>query len=238
MTDGGDVWWRPWHESADSQILHVDLRPDRKREERAFAILDDHERARCNRFAVRGAKRQYALCRAALRINLCKRLGCANRELSFGTLEHGKPFAKLNGAPSDASFNVSHSGGHGLIAFADRDGLGVDLELRLPGRDFDGIGSSVYGPAERRALSAAGEREKIDLFYRLWSLKEALIKALGTGFSLSPTRFEVPRPMLEGERTAVFRFPHLPSDPFWLEDLGEDRFSAACAYRLPRETQN
>ncbi len=236
MTGGGDTWWSTWRESADSQILHVDLAPDREREERAFATLDDHERARCGRFAVKGAKRQYALCRAALRIELCKRLGCANRELSFGTLEHGKPFARLNGAPSGANFNVSHSGAHGLIAFAERDGLGVDLELRVPGRDFDGIGSSVYGPRERRALSAAGGREKIDLFYRLWSLKEALIKALGTGFSLSPNRFEVPRAMLEGERNAVFRFPHLPSDPFRLEDLGEARFAAACACRLPRGT--
>ena len=131
---------------------------------------------------------------------------------------------------------MSHSGDHGLIAFAERDGLGVDLELRVPGRDFDGIGSSVYGPRERLALSAAIEGEKMDLFYRLWSLKEALIKALGTGFSLSPNRFEVPQPMLEGERTAVFRFPHLPSDPFWLVDLGESRFSAACAYRLPGGT--
>ena len=236
MTTGGDAWWETWHESGDSRILHVDLRPDREREERAFAILDDHERARWKRFVVDGAQRQYALCRAALRIELCGRLGCSNRALSFGYLEHGKPFAKLNGAASGVSFNVSHSGDHGLIAFAERDGLGVDLELRVPGRDFDGIGSSVYGPRERLALSAAVEGEKMDLFYRLWSLKEALIKALGTGFSLSPNRFEVPRPMLEGERTAVFRFPHLPSDPFWLEDLGESRFSAACAYRLPGET--
>ena len=232
------VWWSPWREDGDSLILHVDLRPDAGREERAFAILDDHEQARWNRFLVKGARRQFALCRAALRINLCHRLGCSNRELSFGYLKHGKPFARVNGVPSGANFNVSHSGRHGLIGLAKRDGLGVDLEVRVPGRDFDGIGSSVYGPRERLALSAAAGSGKMDLFYRLWSLKEALIKALGTGFSLSPSRFEVPRPMIEGERTAVFRFPHLPSDPFWLEDLGEPRFAAARACRLPAEDDN
>ena len=197
---GADAWWSPWREDAGSLIVHVDLRPDRDREERAVAILDEAEQARWDRFLHRGARRQYALCRAALRIHLCKRLGCSNRELSFGYLEHGKPFARVDGAPSSASFNVSHSGRHGLIGFAKEDGLGVDLEVRRPGRDFDGIGSRVYGPAERRALSAAAGRAKADLFYRLWSLKEALIKALGTGFSLSPAGFEVPRPMLEGER--------------------------------------
>ena len=229
MTASG-AWWTPWREDGSAVILHVDLRPDPGREARAFALLDEDEQARWNRFVVKGARRQYALCRAALRINLCHRLGCSNRELSFGYLDHGKPFARVNGAPSGSSFNVSHSGRHGLIGFAKRDGLGVDLEVRTPGRDFDGIGRRVYGPRERLALSGAAGREKADLFYRLWSLKEALIKALGTGFSLSPSRFEVPRPMIEGERSAVFRFPHLPSEPFRLEDLGEPRFAAACAY--------
>ena len=235
MNIGGDAWWSPWRDAEGSLILHVDLRPDPDREQQALAMLDRDEQARWKRFLVKGAQRQYALCRAALRLNLCERLGCPNRELSFGYLEHGKPFAKVNGVPTDVSFNVSHSGQHGLIGFAQRDEFGVDLEVRAPGRDFDGIGSTVYGPRERLALAAAAGHDKVVLFYRLWSLKEALIKALGTGFSLSPSRFEIPKPMLEGELSTVFRFPHRPSDAFWLEDLGESRFAAARAYRLPAD---
>ncbi|MYC66432.1 MAG: 4'-phosphopantetheinyl transferase superfamily protein [Acidobacteriia bacterium] len=227
-----DAWWSRWREAEGLLILHVDLRPDPDREEQALALLDEPEQQRWKQFASNDARRRYTLCRAALRVNLCDRLGCANRELSFGYLEHGKPFAKVNGAPSGESFNLSHSGQHGLIGFSSRDDLGVDLEVRAPGRDFDGIGSSVYGPQERRALSAASGDEKVDIFYRLWSLKEAMIKALGTGFSLNPSRFEVPGPMIEGERSGVFRFPHLPLEPFRLEDLGEPRFAAASAYRL------
>ena len=228
----GDTWWSPWSAAGDSLILHVDLRPDPGREEEAYTVLDDGERARWSRLLHRGVRRQHTLCRAALRINLCERLGCSNGELSFGYLEHGKPFAKVNGTPSNVNFNVSHSGRHGLIAFAEQGALGVDLEMRASGRDFDGIGSSVYRPRERRALSAAAGSDKAYLFYRLWSLKEALIKALGTGFSLNPARFEVPRRIIEGERAAEFRFPHLPSDRFWLEDMGEPRFAAARAHRL------
>ncbi len=235
MSVSGNTWWSPWREAEGSLILHVDLRPDPDREQQALAVLDHDEQARWKRFLVKEAQRQYALCRAALRINLCERLGCPNQELSFGYLEHGKPFAKVNGAPADVSFNVSHSGQHGLIGFAHRDDFGVDLEVRTPGRDFEGIGSTVYGPRERLALAATTGRDQAALFYRLWSLKEAVIKALGTGFSLSPSRFEVPTRMLEGEQSAVFRFPHRPSDAFWLEDLGEPRFAAARAYRLPTE---
>ncbi len=233
MTTHRDPWWSPWHEGEGALVLHVDLRPDEGRERRALSLLDDEERCRRDRFVVKGARRRFSLCRAALRINLCERLQCANEELSFGYLEHGKPFAKVNGARSSISFNVSHSGSNGLIGFAEHDGLGVDLEERAPDRNFDGIGSSVYGPAEQRALTAATGTRKADLFYRLWSLKEALIKALGTGFSLNPSRFEVPAAMLGGIRSSVFRFPHAPSDRWRLMDLGEPRFAAAMAYRLP-----
>ena len=98
--------------------------------------------------------------------------------------------------------------------------------------------STVSGAAftvrsERRALSAATGEDKADVFYRFWSMKEALIKALGTGFSLNPSRFEVPAADdRRRKRSGVFRFPHLPSEPFWLEDLGEPRFAAASACRL------
>ena len=233
MTTHRDPWWSPWHEGEGALVLHVDLRPDEGREKRALSLLDDDERRRWDRFVVQGAGRRFSLCRAALRINLAERLGCTNDELSFGYLEHGKPFAKVNGTRSAVSFNVSHSGSNGLIGFAEHEGLGVDLEERAPDRNFDGIGSSVYGPAEQRALTAAKGYRKTDLFYRLWSLKEALIKALGTGFSLNPSRFEVPAALLGGARSSVFRFPHAPSDRWWLMDLGEPRFAAAMAYRLP-----
>lgn len=232
MTAPHEPWWSAWRETAGSLILRVDLRPNPDAEARALALLDHEERRRADRFLVQRAVRQFALCRAALRINLCERLGCANEELSFGYLEHGKPFARVNGVRSPVSFNISHSGSHGLIAFAPYDGLGVDLEERAPERDFDGIGRSVYGPDERRRLTAAAGREKVDLFYRLWSLKEALIKALGTGFTLNPSRFEIPPAMLGGEPVAVFRFPHRPAERYWLEDLGEPRFAAALAFRL------
>ena len=233
MTDGG-AWWRTWREAEDSLILHVDLRPAPAsgRDRRAVALLDERERKRWGDFRSKDARRRFALCRAALRVNLCERLGCANRELSFGYLEYGKPYARVNGTPSDASFNVSHSGHHGLIAFAQHDSLGVDVEVRTPGRDFDGIGSIVFGARELLALSAAAGTEKGSRFYRFWCLKEALIKALGTGFSLDPSRFELPGSIIAGERSAVFRFPHLPADRFRIEDLGESRFAAACAHRM------
>ena len=232
MTAAERPWWGPFREGDDALLLHVDLRPDQAREVRAVALLDAEERSRWDRLRAGRPRRQFALCRAALRIHLAEHLGCANRELSFGYLDHGKPFARVRGTPAGIHFNVSHSGAHGLLAVAARGAVGVDLEVRKPRDDFDGIGRRVYGPSERAALAAAEDADKARLFYRLWSLKEALLKALGAGFSLSPARFEVPPAMLGGARSAVFRFPHLPDAFFRLEDHGETRFAAALAYRL------
>ena len=229
----GARWWRSWQELDAASILHVDLAPDEEREERAFLMLDEEERARSGRFLSVRARRQFVLCRAALRVTLSERLGCANRRLAFGYLEHGKPFALVDGQRAAVGFNVSHSGAHGLIAFATDEWLGVDVEERESTRDLEGIGSLVYGPAERRSLALAAGCDKVELFYRLWSMKEALIKATGAGFSLNPSRFEVPPPMMEGARSGSFRFPHAPSDEWRLLDLGEPRFAAALAYRVP-----
>jgi 4'-phosphopantetheinyl transferase len=226
-------WWSSWREIDGVVILHVELTPDVGRENRALALLDDEEKQRLQRFLAKGARCEFALCRAALRVALCERLGCSNHQLSFGYLEHGKPFAKVDGERPTIGFNVSHSGRHGLIALADNDWLGIDVEERVPRPDFDGIGSLVYSPAEQRLLAAASESQKMYLFFRMWSMKEALIKALGAGFSLNPAGFEVPVPILQGLRSAIFRFPHAPTSTWQLVDLGETRFAAALAYRLP-----
>ena len=212
--------------------------PDAEREARALSLLDDGEEARWRRFLSGRARREYALCRAALRVSLCDRLGCEDRaRSSFGYGEHGKPFARIDGAYVEIGFNVSHSGRHGLIAIAAHDRLGVDVEERVAQRDLEGIGSLVYGPAERRLLAAASGREKVHLFYRLWSMKEALIKAIGAGFSLGPSRFEIPEAMLRGDRMGSFRFPHATGERMAAPGFGRAPLRRrALAYRLPSQS--
>ena len=98
-------WWSPWREADGATIVHVDLAPDADRETRAFALLDGEERARARRFLAARARRQFVLCRAALRLILSERLGCSNRELSFDYLEHGKPFATVDGRRAAIGFS-------------------------------------------------------------------------------------------------------------------------------------
>ena len=225
-------WVSPYRETGDVLVVHVDLTPTEDREDRALTWLDREEHDRRRRYRYERPRREFALCRAALRSLLCRQLDCRNDRLAFGTTGHGKPFALVDGVPAPVSFNVSHSGRHGLVGIAPQGRLGVDVEERIPRFDLEGIGEIVFGPWERTDLAEARGSEKSQFFFNLWTLKEALIKALGTGFSLNPSGFEIPTAMRHGAKSGLFRFPHLPDVTWRLENLGNAEFAATCAHEL------
>ena len=92
----------------------------------------------------------------------------------------GKP--RLLGQP-DIHFNLSHSGPWVLCALH-RERVGVDVEeVRLR----DGLPAKiVMSPEEFRHFERLAPLPARDYFYRLWTLKESLLKAMGTGLSLAP----------------------------------------------------
>ncbi len=175
-------------------------------------------------------RHRFTLCRAALRSVLCHQLGCGNEHLAFRTSEHGKPYAIVRGRRSPVSFNVSHSGAHGLIALASGGRVGIDVEKRVPHRNLAELIEAVFGPNEKHELAAASNRDRLHLFFRLWTMKEALSKAHGMGLSLDVSRFEIPQEMRAGATSGSVRFADMPGTGWRLEDIGTDRFAAAVAY--------
>lgn len=224
-------WWNSFGKAGPITVTHVDLTPDASREASSLLWLNEEEQARRRQYPLPGSRRRFALCRAALRAVLCRRLGCSNERLSFGSSDHGKPFALVDETPAAISFNLSHSGKHGLIALVPHGRLGVDVEEYVPRGDFDELSEAVFGPHEQSALARVRGRDKAQLFFRLWTIKEALIKALGLGFSLDVSQFEVP-PALHQGKMSVFRFPQLPEVQWRVEYIGNEDFSAAIAHEL------
>lgn len=229
-----EPWWFPFRTVDTATVVHVDLTPHVTREATAWAWLDEQEQARWRRYQHAGARRRFALCRAALRAMLCAQLGCRNEQLTFGASRYGKPFALVQGIPASSSFNVTHSGQHGLIAFAPAGRLGVDIEERVTRRDLDGLITTVLGPAEQAELALAQGYHRLHLFFSLWTIKEALLKALGLGFSLDMSQFEIPADMRRGMKTSIFQFPHLPTINWRLDNLSNEHFAAAIAHEMDR----
>ncbi len=227
-----DVTWShpPRAAVGGIDVVYLDLNAGAREERAALTWLDATERARRNRLRGPSTRREFALCRAALRHHLCKRLACSNDRLAFGATQYGKPFAMLNERPSPYAFSVSHSGAHGLIALSPGGAVGIDVEERLVRADLDGMAAQVFGPNERAALAKVGSQRKLYMFYRLWTIKEALFKALGTGFSHGRTRPEIPSAMLVGARSGLVWTELDHATRWFLQDLGEARFAAALAH--------
>jgi len=209
--------------------VYVDLGSCSAREREALKWLDGPEQARRHGFVRSGPRREFTLCRAALRGLLCRELDCGNEELSFGASDHGKPFALVGGSRAPISFNVSHSGRHGLIALAPQGRIGVDVEDRTARRDMDGDIRLLFAPGERAGLASAEGSGKADLFYNLWTMKEALVKAAGIGLRIDTTSFEIPPAMSRGATSCLVRLPVAPSVRWRLENLGNRRYAAALA---------
>lgn len=224
--------WRPFHETVGAQVFHVDLSADACGETEALGWLDISELERHRGFVHPLPRRRFTLCRAALRAVICRNLDCRNDELSFAASKFGKPYASVGGEPAEISFNVSHGGRHGLIALSQRGRIGVDVEEWSADRDLDFYIRTLFAPGERAELERSRGQKKVSLFYRLWTMKEALVKAAGDGLTLDTCSFEIPLAMIQGDSVGEFSFPQTPSIRWRLENIGNERFAAAVAREL------
>lgn len=225
-------WIRPVCRIGEASVVHIDLAPDEVREQHAVSWLHAQELQRWRRYQVDRARREFAFCRSALRYLLCQQLGCDNSELSIAAADHGKPYALLHGKPVSIRFNVSHSDPHGLITITEGGRVGVDVEAGLRKRDFDGISEMVFGPNERAEILSAKGAKKARLFFRYWTLKEALLKGFGTGLSTDLTKIEIPRNIRHGASRGIFQFPSDPAIHWQLQDLSTQQYTAAIATEI------
>jgi 4'-phosphopantetheinyl transferase len=112
-------------------------------------------------------------------------------ELSFSYSKKEKPSLGAAHAGSGVTFNISHSGGIALLAFARRREIGVDVEQIRSDFDLEAIARRFFSAHERQELFALPPEERANAFFRCWTRKEAYIKATGDGLSLPLTQFDV-----------------------------------------------
>ena len=232
MINDTDRWWHPIKSIGEIAVVHVDLTHHQGREDNALACLDGEERSRWQRFLSPVAQRRFVLCRAALRAVLCREVGCPNESLVFEAAKHGKPFALVDGRSASISFNVSHSGNHGLIAVAPRGRLGVDVEERAPRRNLDNLIEGVFSPQEKAELESLEGSQQLHMFFRFWTIKEALVKAHGKGLSMKVAELEIPKEMRQGATRCIGQFAQIPQSTWCLEDIGTSDFAAAVAHEV------
>lgn len=195
------------------------------------SLLDDDERARADRFVFERDRRRFVVAHAVLRRVLAGYLGRPATSLRFATQARGKPELIDSGG---LAFNLSHSGEGVAVAVARGGRLGVDIECRRPKSDRDGMVARFFSPAEKAAFFALAEAAREDAFYRLWTRKEAWIKALGEGLWRSLDSFsvglDVPARMVDpADGWSLYHFVPAPG---YLGAVALDRQDALIAPRF------
>ncbi len=166
-------------------------------------VLSGEERARAGRFHRPEDRTRSLVSRTALRKLLARYVGSTPAALRFTTGPHGKPALARGSADPALDFNVAHSGGVILLAFAVCP-VGVDVELVRDGVEIAELARRFFAPSEIAAVHAAKAAVRVETFFRIWTRKEAFLKAHGAGLSAPLEAFSTttesgdPREEVEG----------------------------------------
>jgi 4'-phosphopantetheinyl transferase len=157
-----------------------------------LTLLSDDERHQAARFVFEKDRTLYVTAHALLRQSL--RLATRQTDIHFRTNKFGKPEIAAFGNWPTVKFNISHSGPVAVCSLSQRFEVGVDVEEVDEARSFEEIVASQFTPFEQDRLAAYPATARMDAFFRFWTLKEALVKALGVGlqgmnrYSVDPDR--------------------------------------------------
>lgn len=158
-----------------------------------FALLEQtlsaDERERARRLVFDRDRRSFMAARGFVRMALGQ---CLNRDpasLTFGYSAKGKPF--LRDAPDGLHFNLAHSHGVVLLAITHGHEVGIDVEFIRDDVEAESLAGSFFSAAELQALRLLAPDQFRAAFFRVWARKEAYLKAIGKGLSLSLKDFDV-----------------------------------------------
>lgn len=200
------VWWM-----ATDAVAAAD-------QERWIRLLGRSERIRAGRFRFAEDRRDFIAAHALLRSLLTFYLLRPPAAWRFTTGRAGKPRLAKTLGPPHVDFNLSHTRGLVAAAIAAHGIVGVDVEKIDPEKADSAVADANFAAEELAILRATPESQRSICFFRLWTLKEAYLKAIGAGlatplhsfaFTLAPLRINfVAKPSVSA---AAWTFKTLPA---------------------------
>jgi len=194
------------------------------------SVLSSDERERAGRYRFEADRDRSIAARGGLRWILSTYCACRPEALVFRTREHGKP--ELVDASVPVQFNVSHSGDCVLIGVTAGDECGVDIERSRSRLSEQAIAERFFCPREGEWL-----RRNKEGFLRLWTTKEAIIKAVGRGLSIPLSDVDV-TDVVEGKSSDItLKTIGLEPQTLWLKEMSllEDYAAAFAVVGAARE---
>ncbi len=155
-------------------------------------LLSAEERARAATYCFQKDRDAFVRRRAVLRRWLAGLLDMSPEALPLEVGPYGKPFIGRNiGDNRISDFNLSHSTDMLALAVSRHGKIGLDIEQRKTLPDMDAMFAAICSPNELALFETFPDSERNQLFFQLWTAKEATLKALGTGLLQSPRPIEL-----------------------------------------------
>jgi len=182
-------------------------------------VLSSDERRRVARYSSPLQQRRATVRLARRRQTLADMFAIAPDEVIMRSNAGGRPFA-LSPAGARLGLSSSHCGGLGLVAVARGQQVGVDVQAASELPESSRFASWVATSFESRQIAALPRSKQSDACLRLWTRKEAYLKATGEGIGAGLQHVQVPlgceawgqwfRPLASGPRWLLYRLacPH------------------------------
>lgn len=162
-----------WFINTDNFLNHVAdfipfLSPDEIAKSKKFYSPLQCDRAIINRYYLRHILGKHYL-------------NISPEKIEFSYSEKGKP--QLKPQKTKLHFNLSHKNQYTVYGFCQQN-LGIDLEIYNEKIDVLGISKRFFHEKEYHDLKTIDNlQERIEYFIKLWTAKEAYLKATGKGLS-------------------------------------------------------
>jgi 4'-phosphopantetheinyl transferase len=188
LAEGESQIWSAWLDKEDPNAF--------------WGFLSEDERLRSRRFRDSLNADRFTISRGILRTLLAGYLSSRPGQMDFSYGTYGKP--ELTGdLHGKLKFNISHSGNLAIFAIANGLDVGVDIEEIHAMSDLEGTAAMILSSDELVEFKALPPNRKLERFFTIWTCKEAILKAFGSGFN-GPvqdvlTTFCQSKPMEDGQ---------------------------------------
>ncbi|MGB3402568.1 MAG: 4'-phosphopantetheinyl transferase superfamily protein [Microcoleaceae cyanobacterium] len=145
-------------------------------------ILSDDEQQRAERFRFDKDRNQYIAARGILRTLLGQYLDISPKALNFSYSDKGKPSLSTSDLTQPIQFNLSHSNHKALYGMTLNRQIGIDLEYMRTIEALS-LAKRFFSQQEFIQLHSTPNEVRKQLFFQLWTAKEAYLKATGEGLS-------------------------------------------------------
>ena len=148
------------------------------------SILSEDEVGRAMRFVFEKDRNYFMVGRGLLRTILGSYLDLKPAQLEFDYGAHGKPALKPGLADKVLEFNLSHSKDIALYAVNWNHRVGIDIEYLIPMADMDDFAERFFTSRESAYINSLSMEQKDMAFFKIWTCKEAFLKANGSGLTV------------------------------------------------------